>query len=152
MNVSRRYTNDIDDAKDILQNAYIKIFRSLKTFDENKGCLDAWLSRIVINEALQLFRKRKKDAEREKAIGSNFEELSVPEILSRLQAEDLLRLTNLLPEGYKIIFNLKVVEGYSHKEIAKELNISESTSRSQLTRSKRMLKQLLIEQKKAELC
>jgi len=152
MNVSRRYTNDINDAKDILQNAYIKIFRSLKTFDENKGCLDAWLSKIVINEALQLFRKRKKDSEREKIVGNKFEELSVPEILSRLQAEDLLKLTNKLPEGYKIVFNLSVVEGFNHKDIAQELNITESTSRSQLTRAKKMLKQLIIDQKKAELC
>lgn len=152
MNVSRRYANDISDAKDILQNAYIKIFKSLKMFDSDKGNLDNWLTKIVINEALQLIRKKKKLAEKEHSGFEGFEELSTPEVLSRLHAEDVLKLMRVLPDGYRIVFNMSVVEGYTHKEIAEALNISESTSRSQLTRAKQMLRNLLNEQKIAKLC
>jgi len=153
MNISRRYANNIDDAKDILQNAYISIFKNLKTFDFNKGELDSWLTKITINEALQLLRRKSKFSIKDK-LGSKeqFNQLSTPEAINRLNAEDILGLVHKLPDGYKMIFNLKVVEGYSHKEIAAVLKITESTSRSQLTRAKRMLQALLIEQKKAELC
>lgn len=152
MNVSRRYTKDISDAKDILQNAYIKIFKNLKMFDNTKGNLDNWLTKIVINEALQLIRKNKKLSEKENAGIEGFQELSTPEVLARLQAEDVMKLMKLLPDGYRIVFNMNVVEGYSHKEIAKALDISESTSRSQLARAKRMLRDLINDQKIAELC
>lgn len=152
MNVSRRYTKDINDAKDILQNAYIKIFKNLKTFDNEKGNLDSWLTKIVINEALQLIRKNTRQAIREQKSNEQFEELSTPEVISRLQAEDVMKLMAQLPDGYRIVFNMNIVEGYSHKEIALKLNITESTSRSQLTRAKRMLRDLLNDQKTAELC
>jgi len=152
MNVSRRYTKDISDAKDILQNAYIKIFKKLENFDSEKGNLNSWLTKIVINEALQLLRKNKRLAEREQIGNQQFEELSTPEVIARLQAEDVMKLMKLLPDGYRIVFNMSVVEGYSHREIAAALNISESTSRSQLTRAKRMLRDLLNDQKTAELC
>jgi len=152
MNVSRRYSNDINDAKDILQNAFIKIFKNLNKFDFDKGNLDSWLTKIVINEALQLIRKKKGQMVKDKIMKEEFEELSTPEILSRLQAEDVLNVTAQLPEGYRIVFNMNIVEGYNHKEIAEALGITESTSRSQLTRAKKLLKKLLIEQKNAELC
>ena len=152
MNVSRRYSSDINDAKDILQNAYIKIFHCLDQFDLKKGNLDAWLSRIVINEALMHLRKKKRMSLTDQVVKDDFESLSNPEIIMRLQAEDVLKLMNQLPDGYRIIFNMAVVEGYSHKEIAAQLNITESTSRSQLTRAKRLLKELLKDQKTSELC
>lgn len=152
MNVSRRYTNGIDEAKDVLQNAYVKIFKYLKTFDSQKGNLDSWLTKIVINEALQFIRAKKRAIIRDNLMNESFEELETPEILSRLQAEDVLKLTTQLPEGYRMIFNMNIVEGYSHKEIATILNIAESTSRSQLTRAKKMLRTLLIKQNNAELC
>lgn len=152
MNISRRYTSDINDAKDVLQNAYLQIFSKLKDFDIKKGELDSWLTRIVINEALQLLRKRKATLIKEQISNMEFNEISRPEILARLQAEDVMKLIHLLPEGYRIVFNLSVVEGYSHKEISKQLDITESTSRSQLTRAKKMLRQLFIDQKTTELC
>ena len=152
MNVSRRYTKDIADAKDVLQNAYIKIFKHLKTFDKAKGNIDSWLTKIVINEALMLMRKKQNVLIKSEMLESRHEELSNPEVLSRLHAEDLMKVMKQLPDGYRIIFNMNVIEGYSHKEIAIKLNITESTSRSQLTRAKYMLRELLSNQKKAELC
>ena len=152
MNVSRRYSKNIDDAKDVLQNAFIKIFKHLQKFDSKKGNLDAWMTKIVINEALQMIRQKKAKVLKESLFHEEFEELGIPEILSRLQAEDVLKIAAKLPEGYRVVFNMNVVDGYSHKEIGEQLGITESASRSQLTRAKRSLKKLLQEQKNAELC
>jgi len=152
MNVSRRYSTDINDAKDILQNAYIKIFKCLDQFDIKKGNLDNWLSKIVINEALQYLRKQKRMTLADQIVQEDFTHLSNPEIIARLQAEDVLKVMNQLPDGYRIVFNMAIVEGFSHKEIAAQLNISDSTSRSQLTRAKRLLRELLNDQKITELC
>lgn len=152
MNVSRRYTNCIEDAKDVLQNAYVKIFNNVESCDLKNGNIDGWLSRIVVNEALQLYRKKKKDNNRDVLYQKGLEEISAPEIISRLNAEDILKLMKQLPEGYRMIFNMSVVEGFSHKEISEQLGIGESTSRSQLSRAKELLRDIITEQKKAELC
>lgn len=152
MNVSRRYAANMDDARDILQNAYVKIFKHIADFDINKGNLDSWLTRIVINEALQLLRKNKLHFNREQEAVETFRTISAPEVMRRLEAEDVLKVTHKLPEGYRIIFNLNVVEGYSHSEIAEKLSISESTSRSQLARAKKMLQDLIVDLKRKELC
>lgn len=152
MNVSRRYAANMDDARDILQNAYVKIFKNIGDFDIKKGNLDSWLTRIVINEALQLLRKNKLHFNREQEAVEMYRMVSAPEIVKQLEAEDVLKVTHKLPEGYRIIFNLNVVEGYSHSEIANKLNISESTSRSQLTRAKKMLRELIVDLKRKELC
>lgn len=152
MNVSRRYTNCIEDAKDVLQNAYVKIFNNMESCDLKNGNIDGWLSRIVVNEALQLYRKKKKDNNRDVLYQKGLEEISAPEIISRLNAEDILKLMKQLPEGYRMIFNMSVVEGFSHKEISEQLGIGESTSRSQLSRAKELLRDIITEQKKAELC
>ncbi len=152
MNVSRRYTNSVEDAKDVLQNAYVKIFINLKNCDLKNGNIDGWLSRIVVNEALQLYRKKKKDNNRDILYQKGLEEMSAPEIIARLNAEDILKLMKRLPEGYRMIFNMSVVEGFSHKEISEQLGIGESTSRSQLSRAKELLRDIINDQKKAELC
>lgn len=152
MNVSRRYTADINDAKDVLQNAYIKIFSKLGDYDSRIGNLDSWLVKIVINEALQHIRKAKQNLIKDRLGDEVFNELSSPEILARLNAEDVMKVVHELPEGYKLIFNMSVVEGFTHKEIAESLNITESTSRSQLTRAKKLLRDLLTNSKKTELC
>ena len=152
MNISRRYTSDVNDAKDVLQNAYVNIFKNLHTFDLERGELDSWLCKIVINEALQLLRKKKNLMIKEERTQQVFASVSAPEVVSRLHAEDLMLLINRLPAGYRIVFNMSVVEGYSHKEIAEQLGINESTSRSQLTRAKKMLRDLLENQKITELC
>ena len=152
MNISRRYTSNIHDAKDVLQNAYIQIFKKIKQFDAKKGNLDSWLTKIVINEALQLLRKKKTRTIKETNSQEQFEISTSPDILKRLQAEDVLRVLTRIPESYRIVFNMYVVEGYAHKEIAKLLTITESTSRSKLTRAKQMIRDLIVKQKKAESC
>ncbi len=152
MNISRRYTNNLEDAKDVLQNAYVKIFNNLESCDLKNGNIDGWLSRIVVNEALQLYRKKQNDNNRDILYQQGLNELSAPEVIDRLNAEDILKLMRQLPEGYRVIFNMNVVEGFSHKEISEQLGIGESTSRSQLSRARELLREIINKQKKAELC
>ena len=151
MNISRRYTSSIDDAKDVLQNAYLQIFKCMSQFDFRKGTLDNWLARIVVNEALQQFRKKEKSKKITENSFSN-DRIDPPNVLEKLAYEDLLKIVDLLPDGYKMVFNLHVIEGYSHKEIAGMLDISESTSRSQLTRARQFLQSIFIRYQKPELC
>ncbi len=145
MNISLRYARDDHEAKDIVQNAFLKVFARIETFDRRKGKLENWISRIVINEALQLIRKRRSlfhDGEDAISLQPEVD----PPILDQLLAEDILQLLRKLPDGYRTVFVLYVVEGYSHKEIAERLGIAEGASRSQLARGKRMMRRLINEQ------
>lgn len=149
LTVSRRYTPINADAKDVLQDAYIKIFGAINKFDSNKGALESWMRKIVINTALK--RLNKKCFTHERTV-DRFEEIKQqPAIYNMLQAEDVMTLINSLPDGYRQVFNMAVVEGYPHKEIAKLLGIQVSTSRSNLTRAKKLIRQKLENQKNQEL-
>lgn len=147
--VSRRYVPNNADAEDILQDAFIKIFSAIERFDSSKGALEAWMRKIVINTALRLLNK--KSFTHEKSV-ERFAEIHLsPVAYDHLQAEDVMSLINTLPDGYRQIFNLAVVEGYSHKEIATLLNIAEGSSRKNLSRAKKLLRQKLKNQEKQEL-
>jgi RNA polymerase sigma-70 factor (ECF subfamily) len=149
MGLCYRYARDLQEAEDILQNAFVKVFTNIKKYDEKKGDFQGWFSRIVINEALQLLKKNK----RIHLTGDDhsFHDGEVePEIYGLLEAEEIHDLLAQLPDGYRIVFNLYVIEEYSHQEIAELLGISASASRSQLTRAKAMLRQLINQQKKIE--
>lgn len=149
MNISLRYTKDDHEAKDVVQNAFLNIFNKLDQFDATRGTFENWITRIVINEALQVYRKKQSiNLVMEDRILLDVEE--DPSILDQLQAEDILKLARSMPNGYRIIFMLAVVEAFNHKEIAEELGITESTSRSQLSRAKKLMRQLINEQKSLE--
>ncbi|MEM6379633.1 MAG: sigma-70 family RNA polymerase sigma factor [Bacteroidota bacterium] len=145
INISLRYARDDHDAKDIVQNAFIKIFTKIEQFNPDKGTFDNWLKRIVINEALQLYR----DNQRRQIINedlTNIRHSEPPIILDQLMAEDLVKLLRQLPESYRIVFVLHTFEGYDHHTIGEKLNIAEGTSRSQLSRAKQLLRQLIYKQ------
>ena len=144
MTVSRRYTSDTESAKDILQEALIKILKSIPEYEE-RGSFEAWMKRIVINTALKYFNKSCFKNEVYKLDDMN-ETAVVPDIYAKLDAEELIKLINQLPEGFREVFNLNVIEGYSHKEIGEMLGIRESTSRSQLARARAILKKSLLKQ------
>jgi RNA polymerase sigma factor (sigma-70 family) len=141
MTVCRRYATISTPASDLLQEAFIKIFHSLHQYDDTRGEFIAWMKRIVINLAITQWRKdHKKDWSH-----NDLDSIQVLEITQAdhlLHAEDLLALIAKLPAGYRVVFNLHAVEGYSHQEIAQELGITESTSRSQLTHARRFLRDL----------
>jgi RNA polymerase sigma factor (sigma-70 family) len=141
-NICLTYENDRDKAKDILQEGFIKVFRSIKAYD-NQGSLKGWIRKIISNTAIDHWRKSSKE----------FDLLSIDDLSSRDQpfespgtsfnCSDIMILVNKLPAGAKLIFNLYALEGYSHKEIAEKLNISVGTSKSQVNRARQLLQQSL---------
>ncbi len=124
--------------------AFTRVLANLKGFTPHgAGSLQAWLRRIVINEALMWLRRRHNFNLTEALEENQAIELTD---LSQLPVEDILRYVNRLPDGYRTVFNLNVVEGYAHDEIAELLAISESTSRTQLFKAKTLLKKMLTQE------
>ena len=139
MTICRRYATDLHEAEDMLQEAFISIFGHINQF-KSAGSFEGWLKRITVNAAIKILQRRKM-----KIVGiphDNEHELISPDfnVLSDLSAEDLLKLIGQLPDGYRVIFNLYAIEGYSHNEIAAILKIKTATSRSQLSKARAILK------------
>lgn len=136
------YSGDRDMAQDILQDSFIKIYNKIKDFNK-EGSLEGWISRIVSNTAIDHLRKRTREhnyiTDKEKVK----EEIYEPDAIENMKAQDVLSLVAKLPDGARMIFNLYALEGYTHKEIAKKLNIAEGTSKSQFNRARKMLMALL---------
>ena len=138
MTICRRYAVGQSEAEDMLQEAFISIFSHISQF-RSSGSFEGWLKRITVNAAIKILQRRKI-----KLIGisiDHHEVISSVNILSDLSAEDLLKLISQLPDGYRLVFNLYVIEGYTHEEIAKILKIKTATSRSQLSKARAMLKE-----------
>ncbi len=140
-----RYMNSREEAQDVLQDGFIKVFTKIETF-HFEGSFEGWLRRIIVNTALeQLRRNKNKFVER-------FEDsapilTSVPnEAEGKIEVADLLKALHQLAIGYRTVFNLFVMEGFTHAEIAEQLNVSESTSKSQLSRARALLKQIIQQQ------
>ncbi|MGB0934361.1 MAG: RNA polymerase sigma factor [Lishizhenia sp.] len=144
MAIANRYTPDSDAAQDVIQEAFIKIFKNISTF-ENKGSFEGWLKKIVVFTAINYFNKRK--SKKENYEFEDWREIQYADesVIDALSAEELTTMIDALPEGYKIVFNLYVVEGYSHDEIAELIGTSSSNSRSQLAKAKKKLKTILEE-------
>ena len=145
MAVCMRYCgNDRDTAMDLLQDGFIKVFTYIGSYD-GRGSLEGWIRRIVINVALDYVRTSDllKNAESIEAINETSVENIDSSTIDKLSAEELMEIIGELPSGFRTVFNLFAIEGYSHKEIAEMLNITESTSRSQLTRAKQLLQKRL---------
>lgn len=144
LRVVSRYVRESADGEDVVMMAFTKVFANLKGFNNSgEGALAAWIRRIVINEALMWLRRRHNFIMTE--ITEAEQEPSLLE-LSQLPAEDIVRLIKRLPEGYRAVFNLAVMEGYTHQEIGKLLGITDGTSRSQLYKAKAMVKKMLTQE------
>lgn len=142
LGVCLRYFPNRDDAQDILQDGFIKVFRSIDSFEE-KGSLEGWIRRIMVNTALEQIRKnaskgQKVDFERETLMMAVQQDA-----IEELSAADIHRFIAALPTGYRIIFNLFAIEGYNHNEIAEQLGISVNTSYSQYHRARALLQKML---------
>lgn len=137
-----RYANDREEAKEILQEGFIKIFRSLETF-KFEGTLINWMKKIMVNTAIDKYRKKSNEPVQIPLEDTNNETDLNEDIYAKLSKEDLLNCISKLPAGYKTIFNLYVIEGYSHKEISEKLGISEGTSKSQLFKAKLSLQEMI---------
>jgi RNA polymerase sigma-70 factor (ECF subfamily) len=137
--IALRYANDEDEAKDILQEGFIKIFEKLKQY-RNKGSLEGWMRRIIINTALERIRRENRFMLVEEDGFIEHEQYRYEHILEDLGEKDLLEMIQELTPQYRMVFNLYAIEGYSHKEISQKLNISEGTSKSNLSRARNLLK------------
>jgi RNA polymerase sigma-70 factor (ECF subfamily) len=148
LGVCLRYTSDHDTAQEILQDGFIKVFEKLNTFDF-KGSFEGWLRRIIANTAIDSIRKSKKmlfidqdDAVFQSETVNPMEEQEI-ENTKVLQAEVALQAIQLLSPAYRTVFNLYVIEDYSHKEIAEMLGVSEGTSKSNLAKAKQNLQKII---------
>lgn len=132
-----RYARTKADAADILQEGFIKIFTKINQY-QGQGVLEGWIRKVMVNTALRHYQRQRYDLE---SVGHEQlpDTIIESDALSSLSEQELLALISRLPEGYRLVFNLVAIEGYSHAEAAEMLNIQESTSRSQLTKARRWL-------------
>lgn len=141
--VCYRYAHNREDAEDMLQEGLIKVFQQIHTF-ENRGALEGWIRRIVVHTCINILKKNKKFNESVDIIHATTVQVKEESIPSIIQAKQVVECIRLLPIGYRTVLNLYAIEGFSHREIGEMLDIEESTSRSQYTRAKAMLEEILI--------
>lgn len=137
-----RYANSQQEAQDLMQEGFIKVFQHLHQY-RGDGNFEGWMRRIFINTAIEFYRKRSywKQIDENEA---NTKEVRDPTGYDRLTLQDMMKMVQSLSDGYRTVFNLYVVEGFSHREISEMLHISEGTSKSQLSRAKAILQKNII--------
>ena len=146
MGVCLRYARNKSDAEDILQESFIKVFDKINQF-RHEGSFEGWIRKIVVNTALKKYTLLRYTAEKFNQDVSECEDLYSNDVsaFSHLSEKDLLKLINDLPDGYRLVFNMFVIEGYKHEEIANMLNINAGTSRSQLAKARAMLQKQILQ-------
>lgn len=143
LSICRSYTGDLQIAEDCMLRAFLKVFKSIESYS-SVGSLEGWIRKIMVNECLDYLKTNKKfvyldDTEWQEEPKEEYYELT---------GIDVQKLLDALPENYRMVFNLFVLEEYSHKEISEKLQIDEMTSRTQLSRAKKRLRELIVEQNK----
>lgn len=146
LGVCYRYAKNKEDAEDMLQEGFIKIFQKIHLF-RNEGSLEGWIRMIIVNTCINHLKKNKKFRDSVSLIYANEIKVRSYNVSSILAAKQVVECIRLLPIGYRTVLNLYAIEGYSHNEIANILDIKESTSRSQYTRAKKMLEDILMKNK-----
>jgi RNA polymerase sigma factor (sigma-70 family) len=142
MTVALRYSRDEMDAADIISHAFVKVFKSIHTYDSSKGALQTWIKKIVINEGLDHIKARER-------FSYNVELETVPEpeirnsVLEQMGADEIMKLIHKLPPATHAVFVLYAVDGYTHRQIAEKLKISEGTSKWHLSEARKSLQQQL---------
>ena len=142
MAVCLRYAKNKAEAEDILQLGYIKVFTKISSFN-SEGSFEGWIRRIMVNTSIENFRKNQRMLQVVE-LDEAFEQPSVGFDFGKLGMEDLLKVIASLADGYRMVFNMYAIEGYSHREIAAELGITEGASKSQLSRARTILRQQII--------
>ena len=142
--VCMRYADSYEEAQDIVQDAFIKVFKKIGTFS-GKGSLEGWIRRIMVNTSLDYLRSIKNERFNVPVDDVQFKLKEDQKVEASLQAEDLLEMVRSLPKGYRTVFNMYAIEGYTHKEIGDALDISENTSKSQYSRARTLLQKKLDE-------
>lgn len=137
--ISLYYSKDYTEAEDVLQESFIKIYKNIKQFSW-KGSFEAWMRKIVVNTALEKFRKQNYMYSLSD-VNEYIEDFSYDDIINEISAKELLEIIQELSPRYRMIFNLYAIEGLTHKEIGKKLNISIGTSKSNLARARTILQE-----------
>ncbi len=142
--VCLRYVNDMETARDLLQDGFVRVFTNIHSYT-GSGSFEGWLRKIFVNGALEYLRKS--DVLRESTDLENSADLVQPDssAIENLSAAELMKVIQELPAGFRTVFNMFAIEGYSHKEISEILGITESTSRSQFTRARQLLQKRIKE-------
>jgi RNA polymerase sigma factor (sigma-70 family) len=146
LSVCYRFAHSREDAEDMLQEGFIKVFTQIHTF-QNKGAFEGWIRRIIVHTCINFLKKYKKFSESVDLAYANYLSVKEETMPSIMQAKQVVESIRLLPVGYRTVLNLYALEGYSHREISQMLDIEESTSRSQYTRAKSMLETILVKKK-----
>ncbi|HEX8515082.1 MAG TPA: RNA polymerase sigma factor [Bacteroidia bacterium] len=142
MGVCLRYCDNHEEAEDVVQNGFISVFQNIETF-RGAGSLEGWVRKIMVNTALTNIRKNKKLKQNIELESVEFMLPSSNYMSESFAAKDLLKIIQTLPTGFRTVFNLYAIEGYSHKEIGDMLGISEGTSKSQYSRAKAHLQKII---------
>jgi RNA polymerase sigma factor (sigma-70 family) len=141
--VCYRFGHNREDAEDMLQEGFIKVFSQLHTF-QNKGAFEGWIRKIIVHTCINNLKKNKRFNESVDLVYASAIQTREESVPSIVQAKQIVECIRMLPIGYRTVLNLYAIEGYSHKEISVMLDIEESTSRSQYTRAKQMLEDILL--------
>lgn len=152
MNVCYRYAKNSDDAQDLLQDGFVKVFSHLKSYDF-KGSFEGWIRKIMVNTAIDFYRKNKGIYFVEDDNNFILETVrieSADSIYSNFGVDEIMHSIQQLSPVYKTVFNMYVIDGYSHKEISEQLNISEGTSKSNLSKAKQNLQEILLKRAKVK--
>ena len=142
MGVCLRYCDNQEEAEDVMQNGFINVFENIEKFKAT-GSLEGWVRRIIVNTALTNIRRNKKLRQNVELVEIEYTLPSSHELGDSLAVKELLKIIQTLPLGFKTVFNLHAIEGYSHKEIGEMLGISEGTSKSQYSRAKAWLQKIV---------
>ena len=146
LSVCYRFAKNREDAEDMLQEGFIRVFSQIHQF-RAQGAFEGWVRRIIVHTCINILKKNKKFNESVDIIHATNIQVREESVPSIIQAKQIVECIRMLPIGYRTVLNLFALEGYSHKEIADMLDIEESTSRSQYTRAKAMLQEILVRKK-----
>jgi len=142
LSVCSRYMGKSEEAEDVLQDGFVKVFQKIVEF-KMEGSLEGWIRRIVVNTALDAIRKNKKNLGDVSVDDVSYKVSYTDDSFDDMDVRHLLKLINELPDGYRVVFNMFAIEGYSHKEIADTLGVTENTSKSQYSRARAFLRNQL---------
>ena len=144
MSLCQRYAKDQQEAKDIMQEGFIRVFDYIAQF-KFEGSFEGWMRRVFVSVATRYAAKRKIIFSEINVTDSDINTID-PSVVSKLSEDEIHRMIRMLPEGYRLVFNLNIIEGYSHEEIGNILGIQASTSRTQLVKARRMLQSFILKQ------
>lgn len=142
LGVCMRYARDKAEAEDMLQEGFVKVFMSIKNF-RNEGNFEGWVRRIMIYTAINVFKHRSRKF-KESLDSDGAEGVFDDHIISNISAKEIVALVQQMPEGYRMIFNLYAIEGYTHREIGEMMGIAEGTSKSQYSRARQYMKEVML--------